>query len=125
MPNLAEKEAPANVYSVVHQALYWGMLLSTILFALGVLSALRHPLVISLGAVVNRPWGATLQGLIQLDPASLMRVATLLLILTPVARVVLACVAFARDRDGRFVLVTGTVLAVIVFTVILGRLGLH
>lgn len=125
MPKLFEKEAPANVYAVVHRALYWGMLLSTILFALGVLSALRHPLVISLGAVVNQPWGATVQGLIQLDPASLMRVATLLLILTPVARVVLACVAFARDRDGRFVLVTGAVLAVIVLTVILGRLGLH
>lgn len=119
------REAPANVYSAVHGVLYWGMVVSTVCFAIGVLSALRQPLQISLGAVVNQSWPAVAAGLARLDPASWMRVGTLVLILTPVLRVVLACLAFARDRDGKFVAVTGVVLLVIVLTVVLGRLGLH
>ncbi len=118
-------EAPANVYTAVYRALLWGMVASTVLFAAGVARALQHPTTISLGPALHQSWAQTGRGLAALDPGSLMLLATLVLILTPVARVVLACVAFWRDRDWKFVAVTGAVLAVIVLTVILGRLGLH
>lgn len=118
-------EAPKNVYAAVYRALLWGMIVSTVLFAAGVARALQHPTTISLGPPLHQGWGATWRGLIALDPGSLMLLATLVLILTPVARVVLSCLAFWRDRDWKFVAVTGCVLAVIVLTVILGRLGLH
>lgn len=114
-----------NVYGVVHRVLFWGMIASTVLFALGVLGALRRSTTISLGPMQSQSLGATWRGLQHLEPGSLMLAATVLLILTPVTRVVLAMLAFWKDRDYQFVAVTGTVLAVIVLTVILGRLGLH
>lgn len=118
-------EPAANVYAVVYRVLFWGMAISTVLFALGVIRALQHPVAISLGPAVSQPWAATLRGLLALDPTSLMIAATVVLILTPVSRVVLAMIAFWADRDLKFVAVTATVLAVVVLTVILGRLGLR
>ena len=118
-------EAPRNVYTVVHRALLWGMVASTVLYALGVVRALQSPVVIPLDHAFHLSWAQARSGLAALDPTALMLAATVILILTPVARVVLACIAFAVDRDRDFVLVTGAVLAVIVLTVILGRLGLH
>ncbi|HXE30539.1 MAG TPA: DUF1634 domain-containing protein [Terriglobales bacterium] len=118
-------EPAARVYAVVYRVLYWGMLISTALFTLGVLRALQHPRMISLGPALSQSLGTTLRGLAALDPASLMLAATVVLILTPVARVVMALLAFWRDGDAGFVAVTGVVLGVIVLTVILGRLGLH
>ncbi|HVA62328.1 MAG TPA: DUF1634 domain-containing protein [Terriglobales bacterium] len=117
--------AAANVYAVVFRVLFWGMVASTTLFALGVFRALQHPVAIPLANAPLLSVHATWQGLARLDPASLMLAATLLLILTPVVRVVLACIAFGVDHDPKFVAVTGIVLAVIVLTVILGRLGLR
>jgi len=118
-------EAPRNVYTVVHRALLWGMVASTALYALGVARALEAPVVVPLDHAFHLSWRQTWSGLAALDPTALMLAATVLLILTPVARVVLACIAFAVDRDRAFVLVTGAVLAVIALTVVLGRLGLH
>lgn len=107
LPPPSSTEPPANVYTAVFRALLWGMVASTVLFALGVLRALQHPTTISLGAMVIPPWSATLHGLLRLDPFSLMLLATVVLILTPVARVALALAAFLRARDRRFVLVHG------------------
>jgi uncharacterized membrane protein len=124
MPH-AMKEAAANVYAVVYRALFWGMVLSTGLFALGVAMALRHPMTISYAPPIILGWSEAWRGLARLDPAALMEAATVVLILTPVVRVILSCIAFFVDRDYKFVGVTALVLAVIVLTVILGRLGLH
>ncbi|MGH9481396.1 MAG: DUF1634 domain-containing protein [Terriglobales bacterium] len=124
-PSNLPPEPPANVYTAVFRALLWGMVASTVLFALGVFRALEHATTISLGAMVIPPWTATLRGLLRLDPFSLMLLGTVVLILTPVVRVALALIAFVRARDRRFTLVTGAVLAVIVLTAILGRLGLR
>jgi uncharacterized membrane protein len=125
MPTMPNREAPANVYSAVYRALLWGMVVSTVLYALGVGQALWQGTTITLGPVTALGWGAMLGGALRLDASSLMQLATVVLILTPVARVVLALCAFWRDRDYRFVVVTGIVLAVIGLTVVLGRLGLH
>ncbi len=118
-------EAPANVYAVVYKALLWGMVISSALFALGVVLSLRRHMVISLGPMAAVSWSQFWRGLLQLDPTELMQLATIVLILTPVSRVVVALLTFWVDRDRKFVLVCGTVLGVIVLTVILGRLGLH
>lgn len=118
-------EPQPNVYLWVHRVLVWGMGISTVLYALGVIRALIHPVQIPLDTPFSPSLGAALAGLLRLDPASLMLAATVVLILTPVARVVVSMVVFWRDRDRRFVLVTGAVLAIIVLTVVLGRLGLH
>ncbi len=119
------KEAAANVYAVVFRTLFWGMVFSTALYAAGVVMALIHPTTIAYTAPTILGWSAVWRGLLHLDPSALMQAATVVLILTPVARVILSCIAFFVDHDYKFVGVTAIVLGVILLTVILGRLGLH
>ena len=114
-----------NVYRGVHRVLEWGMIISTALYALGVARAWPHPPWISLQAPFALSLPAAARGLIHLDATSLMWTATVLLILTPVARVVVAFIAFWQERDRRFLAITGAVMAVLVLTVVLGRFGLH
>jgi len=59
----------------------------------GVIASLRHP-----------------------DPQSFIQFGLLLLIATPVARVILSLVAFALQRDRVYVLVTFVVLTVLVYS---------
>jgi uncharacterized membrane protein len=54
-----------------------------------------------------------------------MLLATALLILTPVARVVVSIAAFLTDRDYKYVVVTSIVLLVMGVTVVLGLFGLQ
>jgi len=54
------------------------------------------------------------------DPDALMTLGVVLLILTPVARVVLSLVSFVEERDARFVLITGIVLANLLASLALG-----
>lgn len=60
---------------------------------------------------------------LSLDPIAVMVVATVALILTPIARVAVSMLAFAMDRDYAFVAITGFVLLAIVFTIFLGVTG--
>lgn len=55
------------------------------------------------------------QGLAAGDPAAIILLGVLLLVATPVARVVFALVAFALERDMLYVAVSLTVLAVLIF----------
>ncbi len=50
------------------------------------------------------------------DPAGIIQLGILLLIATPVARVVFAIVGFAIERDRLYMLVSITVLAVLMFS---------
>ena len=116
-----------NVYSVVYYALLGGMIVSSILFAIGIVRALMHPDYYPL----NSDWVRShysvswvMHGLATLDPVALMMVASILLILTPVARVIVSIYAFLVDRDFKFVVITGIVFLVMVVTVIAGLLGL-
>ena len=117
-----------NVYSVVYYALVGGMAVSSTLFVIGIVRALMHPAFYPLTRTwVREHYDASriVHGLVHLDPMSLMIVATSLLILTPVARVAVSIYAFARDRDLKFVVVTGFVLLVIASTALAGYLGLR
>jgi uncharacterized membrane protein len=49
------------------------------------------------------------------DPAALIQLAVLLLIATPVARVVFGLIAFVIERDKLFVLISTIVLAVLLY----------
>ncbi len=69
-------------------------------------------------------WSAIIQGIVSFDPTVVMLIATVLLILTPVARVVVSIYAFAVERDHNYVVVTSIVLFVMIVTVILGLFGL-
>ena len=117
-----------NVYADVYAVLLAGMIASTVLFAIGVVRALLHSEVIPLTpewVKSHYAWTAIKNGLRHFDPTVLMLIATALLILTPIARVIVSIYAFAVDRDWKFVAITSIVLAVMALTIVLGELGLR
>lgn len=117
-----------NVSAGVYKVLLGGMIASSLLFAAGIVRALLHPQYIPLApewirgqyhlAVVEHE-------LARLDPMGLMLVATVLLVLTPIVRVIVSIRGFALDQNRKFVWITSAVLAVLVVTVLLGFLGLR
>ena len=119
--------AEENVYAGVYRVLLGGMIVSSALFAVGLALALLHPQHYPLGEDwVRSHYHLSIiwQGLKTFDPFTLMLVATALLILTPVLRVVVSIWAFAVDRDWKYVVVTSIVFVVIVMSVVLARFGL-
>jgi uncharacterized membrane protein len=115
-----------NVYVDVYRVLLAGMLISSALFAIALVRALLHQETYLLTLEWVRShyhWAATWQGLKEFDAFTLMMVATALLILTPVLRVVISIWAFWVDRDYKYVVVTSIVLAVIGLSVVLAHFG--
>ena len=64
---------------------------------------------------VFRHFGGIVHGLGAGDPAAIIQLAVLLLIATPVARVVFALVSFAIERDKLYIFVSTLVLAVLLY----------
>lgn len=62
-----------------------------------------------------RHFSGVLEGIKTGDPAALIQLAVLLLIATPVARVVFALIAFLIERDRLFVLISAVVLGVLLY----------
>jgi uncharacterized membrane protein len=117
-----------NVYAGVYHVLLGGMLASTALFIVGLVRGMMLHTFFPLNEQWIKDhyhWHAVMAGVVALDPTSLMMLATMLLILTPVARVVVSIYAFAVDHDRKYVLVTSIVFAVMVLTFVLSRFGLQ
>lgn len=117
-----------NVYAGVYHMLIAGMIVSNVLFVIGIVLALLHPQYFPLSASwVRDQYRASLvfHGLIHGQPTSYFLLGTLLLILTPVARVVVSIFAFWTDHDLKYVAVTGIVFMIMLATVILGLFGLR
>jgi uncharacterized membrane protein len=62
----------------------------------------------------------TVEGAMSFHGPAIIQLGVLLLIATPVARVMLSVVAFAQQRDGRYVMVTLFVLAVLFYSLVHG-----
>ena len=102
-----------------------GVLLAAAVVLLGGLLYLRHPgapvpnyRAFHAGAAHTRTFPGILRGLSAWKSASIIQCGILLLILTPVGRVVFALVGFARERDWLYTLVSGIVLAVLVYSLL-------
>ncbi|MGH9526683.1 MAG: DUF1634 domain-containing protein [Terriglobales bacterium] len=122
-------EAAANVYAIVYRVLMWGMFISTGLYIVGLFRALLSHQAVPLSADWVRTqmqWHIFWPNLLHLQASAILLLATVVLILTPVSRVVLSIYAFWVDHDRRYVGVTSIVFGVIVLTVLLSRFaGLH
>ena len=126
-PSKQDDSQELNVYADVYKVLLAGMMASTALFLVAILRALLRAEFIPLTpqwVKQHYHWKVIAHGMVSFDPIVIMLIATALLILTPIARVVVSVYAFAVDRDRQFVFVTAIVLLVIVLTVVLGLLGL-
>lgn len=127
-PDPAFSEPQKNVYADVYWVLLWGMIVSTLLFAGGIVAALLHPQYIPLQSSWIRQhynWAVVLRGIRTFHPTIILMVATIILILTPILRVLISIYAFFVDRDRKYVVVTSTVLLVIILTIVLGACGLQ
>lgn len=117
-----------NVYTDVYRLLIAGMIVSTILFLIGLVLAFIHPQYFPLSADWVRSqyhWKAVIHGLASGNPNTFMMIATMILILTPVTRVVVSIYAFFVDHDMKYVVVTSIVLFIMIVTVVFGFFGLQ
>jgi uncharacterized membrane protein len=64
--------------------------------------------------------GGIVRGVMALDSRAVVQLGLVLLIATPVARVVFSLVAFLLQRDRLYVVITSIVLAVLVFSLVFG-----
>jgi uncharacterized membrane protein len=62
-----------------------------------------------------RHMGGIIDGIRTADPAAIIQLAVLLLIATPIARVVFALIGFTIERDKLYMFVSSAVLAVLLF----------
>ena len=113
---------------VVGRLLQVGVLLAAVVVCVGV----PYFLATHAGAVADfrvfrpqpdrlRHVGSILAGVRRLDAESIVQLGVLLLVLTPVARVLFTFLAFLVQRDRPFVLLSGIVLALLLFGLISGR----
>ena len=69
-----------------------------------------------------RSVSGTVAGVLKGDTRALMQLGVLLLIATPIARVALSLVGFAKEGDRRYVAITALVLALLLFSLVGTRL---
>jgi uncharacterized membrane protein len=60
--------------------------------------------------------GGVLHGVMLMDPKSLIQLGVLLLIATPVFRVIFCVIGFARQRDRIYVLISSSVFMILVYS---------
>jgi len=114
----------AMMERLVSRTLRVGVYASSIFMLAGFITSLFHPETLS--TAVDHPSLAQLLALMQPDhdfftrvfnPFLLFYLGILLLMLTPVLRIVMAIASFCLERDGRFVVVSITVLLIILLSV--------
>lgn len=113
---LAKRRRDLN--EVVHSVLILGLAISTVLMLAGVGLALFEQrdlptAVPDIGDVVGR--------VLALRPSGFLALGLLILIATPILRVVGSIGAFVYERDWRFAAITSLVLGILVISLFLGR----
>ncbi|TFG57260.1 MAG: DUF1634 domain-containing protein [Methanomassiliicoccus sp.] len=101
---------------VVHPILKWGMLLSLALLISGLL--------LGMGAGTEMegtlPLEEIPQGMVDLDPLAFVTLGLLMLIATPLTRVLGALCLFLGEKDWKFALISTVVLSAVVLAILLG-----
>jgi len=101
-----------------------GMFTSSLLYLVGLgLFLLGQPSTLQATYTHYSSFTQFWQGLVGLNPTAILMLATVVLIATPIARVIVSTWIFAANRDRKFLLVTFTVLAVLIASIMLGYFG--
>jgi len=108
-----------SMYSV----LVVGMIASSILFASGlILFFVQNPNPMQAEMTHYSSFREFVQQLMLLRASAILVLATIILIATPITRVLISVVVFAVNRDLKFVLVTGIVVLILLVSMVLGYL---
>ena len=113
--------------SIIGWILRGGVILSSTIILLGFLLLLAHS-----GGESGPGWsigtfphtlGQVWSGLLMFQPQAIIASGLLLLIVIPVATVITSVVAFAIERDRRFVVIACVVLAILITSMLIGKGG--
>jgi len=97
--------------------LRYGAILSTLVMAVGIGLALwRGPSATFVAYERIRP-KVFLANLIKLEPGAVTEMGILLLLFTPIIRIIVAAATFAFERDHKYLLISLGVLAVLIFSI--------
>jgi uncharacterized membrane protein len=113
--------------SIIGWVLRGGVILSATIILIGFLLLLAHAvgtsgLNVSIGSFPHT-LGQVWSGLLMLQPQAIIVLGLLFLIAVPVATVIMSIVAFAIERDRRFVVIAGIVLVILITSLLIGRGG--
>jgi len=121
---LAENQAPSNHKKDYSAIIGWilraGAILSAAIILIGMLLLLLHP---GDFQVFPHTLGQVWTGLLALQPQAVIAAGLLLLITTPVMTVAAAAVAFALERDWRYVVIALVVLAILITSFLIAKGG--
>ena len=115
MHRMQKQETEEKAQTAIAAVLRYGSLLSALVMAAGVGLVLLRGGVTALSS--KSSVGALLGRVLMLDPMGITELGILLLLLTPVFRVVVAVVAFAAERDSKYVLISLGVLLVMLSSI--------
>lgn len=110
--------AVAASYTMIGWVLQGGVIFSAVVILVGLFMLSLQPNKFAPQQLVRFPqtFGEVWAGVLVLNPQAVIVLGLLLLIATPVLRVAVSIVAFAVERDGRFVVITTIVLLILLFS---------
>ena len=116
------KRKPPTITDFIGWILQGGVLLSTAVIVFGLLLAVLRPRGYSLQRALVFPVKLSQigAGLLVWQPQAVIMLGLLLLIATPIVRVAASMVAFGFERDWKYVIITLTVLAILLLSLLLG-----
>jgi uncharacterized membrane protein len=118
------KDFTANIIGWI---LRGGVILSATIIMIGFLLLLTHTggksgleiSMVTFPHTLDQVWS----GLLVLRPQAIIASGLLLLIATPVITVTTSAVAFGVERDRRFVVIASVVLAILIISLLIGKVG--
>lgn len=116
----ATKKEMEQIETTIGKILRYGVLISSIVMIIGLF---LYILIGSTGYATNFHYSSIndlLNGLIHLKPYAVMMLGLLLLILTPVLRVVVSIYSFYKEKDYLYVYITVFVLIILIISFIIG-----
>lgn len=104
--------------SIIGWILQGGVVLSAVVILVGLIMLPFYPKGLSVSGLLSFPqtFSQIWTGLLALHPQSIIALGLLLLIATPILRVAVSIIAFALERDLRFVVITTVVLVILVLS---------
>ncbi len=111
----------------IGKLLRYGVVFSAVLVAFGGILSLQHPLRPAMkynhfiaNGTAHHGVAGVLRGAAHLDPNGVVQLGVLLLIATPVARVAFCIAGFARQKDLLYIVISSSVLAILIYSLIQG-----
>ena len=104
--------------SIIGWVLQGGVMLSASIILIGLLMLPFYSKGFSVSGLLSFPqtFSQVWVGLLALQPQSIIALGLLVLIATPILRVAVSIIAFALERDYRFVVITALVLAILILS---------